>query len=1087
MKEKERKIYRLGIDMGSTSLGWCMLELDQDSQPCNVINMGVRIFPDGRDDKSKEPLSVKRRTVRGARRNHDRYLLRRKALLNFFDREKWLPQTEPERHEVFLLDPITLRKEALDRQLTLPELARAFIHLAKRRGFKSNRKGNKEDKNFSAYKIAMENLENKIKESNARTLGEYLWLRNKDLPSSLQHQRKSIKFRYEKSFADEERIFPTRKMVTDEFDLIWDTQAAFNPLLTPSLKAELKNIIFYQRDLQPQEVGNCLFEIEEKRAPKASPIFQEFRLRQDINHLKLIKKEGFEVRELNNEEREKLFQKLNMKKEVAFAALRQAILGKDEYDKYRFNLEEESKPKKGKKESNPEAGEEEKKSKGKLKGNLTNYSFLRFKQLGAYWMHLEQDKQDRIISLLLDDSLTDEACVMLLQEEGMPGDLARQALDVDLPSGYGSLSKKAMLKIMPFLRQGMIYSEACSAAGYNHSGFYNGEVFDQGNLPYYGELLTRYMQKVNRKTYDEAADQYGKINNPTVHIALNQLRKLINALTLRYGAPAEIHVELAREVKLNAEQNKEINNRIKKNREENERIAKELEKAGLEASKENITKYKLWQELSPDPFDKRCVYCGRQISFLDLFTPEIHIEHILPKSRTYDDSYANKTISHLSCNIDKGEKSPWEAFGNMTGKYDWQSICIRADNLPENKKWRFLPDAMDRFADENELIGRMLNDTRYMTRIAAEYLQYVTGKLPVAVNGKLTSDLREKWKLNSLLGEGDAKERTDHRHHAIDAFVIALTDRSMVKRYADAVKRDTIASNNHSKRFLQDLGDPYPNFNRQRLQSMIDKLVVSYKPDQPNPSLLRSRRQTGGALLEETAFGYLGPDPKNPKYSLYSVRKKVSELEMKDIETVISKELRESLLNLANTCSNDKEFKAKLPAWAEEHKVKKIKTMVTANPKTMIPIKDKNGRIYKYYQAGENLFADIYQIYLPKKNLNKWGIEICNSYAVHQPDFMPEWKKLYPMAKLIMRVYKNDIVAFTNEEGKRELRRVKKMTKDQIYLRELNIAKKPKGKEDIGEAFSPNQLRLKNAAKAGIDIMGRWFDPLGGKNASDRN
>ncbi len=1071
--KKEKRNYRLGIDMGSTSIGWCMLELDKDNNPCGIINLGVRIFPDGRDDKSKEPLSAARRTYRGMRRNLDRYLMRRQAVLDFFDRQGWLPQTDPERKQVFLLDPIILRKEALERQLTLPEIARAFIHLAKRRGFKSNRKtGEARDTDFMS---AIENLKENLQKNNSRTLGEYLWLRNKDISKHEHHKKVPTKFRYDKGLSDEERIFPTRDMVEYEFDVIWDTQAKHYPEMTGELKKELRGIIFFQRPLKKQIVGKCTFEREEDRCIKAHPLFQEFRLRQEINQLELISNTDNSNRNLTQEERDVLYEHLSRKKYETFEKLRKKLLGKTS-DEYRFNYETENKK--------------------SMQGNLTDYAFNRNKELGAWWNKLGQDGQIKTVEVLLDDTLADEAVQLILLDLGLPAELAADALNAPLPDGYGSLSLKAIEKIIPFLRQGEKYYKACELAGYNHSD-YNGEVYDQ--LPYYGEIKEINTLPLQKITHDDKADEFGRIGNPTVHIALNQLRRIINALIDRYGIPQDISLELAREsapsakmvnslkeqlgmkvVKGGYEKDslyRQYHNLIKrvqdKNAKLNQRLDSELERQGIAVNSENRLKLKLWEELATDDFNRCCVYCGNMISRDDIFKPHIQVEHILPKSRTYDDSYANKTLSHHSCNIDKGERSPWEAFGNKTGKYDWQEICDRSANLPVNKRWRFNENAMQQYADENELIGRMLNDTRYMSKVAAQYLRYVCGKAVTPVTGKLTEELRRKWGLNKLLGESDVKERTDHRHHAIDAFVIALTDRSLVKRYADAIKRSP-------DRFLQGLGNPYPMFSYEQMKKQVEAIKVSYKPDQVNPAKLRSCHQTAGGLAMETAYSYVGPDPDNKKLALYSIRQDVTSLTPKDIENIKDDTgfVKEQLRSLLSSCPDEKKLKETLTEWANQNNIKKVKVILRANPDSMIPVKDKNGRIYKYYASDENLFADIYHNYNPKQNLDKWDMEIVSSYKAHQPGFTPEWKSRYPWAKLVMRLYKNDVVAYTNDAGQRELRRVRKMTYGIVYLRELCVATKPKGKEDIGEQFSANQLRLKSARKAGVDILGRYFDPF---------
>jgi hypothetical protein len=99
-------------------------------------------------------------------------------------------------------------------------------------------------------------------------------------------------------------------------------------------------------------------------------------------------------------------------------------------------------------------------------------------------------------------------------------------------------------------------------------------------------------------------------------------------------------------------------------------------------------------------------------------------------------------------------------------------------------------------------------------------------------------------------------------------------------------------------------------------------------------------------------------------------------------------------------------------------------------------------------------------------------------HSAHQPGFLPQWKKDFPKGKRLMRLYKNDIIAIDAPDGLRELKKIRKMTGNIIYLRDLSVAKKPKGQEDIGEQYSPKQLKEKRARKAGVDIIGRVFDPI---------
>lgn len=1052
-----KKNYRLGIDLGSTSLGWCALELDADGKEHGVIDMGVRIFPDGRDAKSKEPLSVARRGYRGTRRNLDRYLQRVRSLLEYLRDAALLPAGEDDASALFSLNPYQLRAKGLDEPLSPGEFSRALMHIAKRRGFRSNRKVLTDKQN--AYSEAIANLKTQLAETNARTLGEYLWKRISGIAPGDQHLAKPIKFRYDKKSTEGELIFPTRDMVEHEFDLLWQKQSGFNPIYTDEHGQRIKEIIFYQRPLKPVPKGKCQLIITEERAPKAHPLFQEFRIRQDLNNMKLIDVFTNDVIEISDAQYQQLYAMLSTRREVTFAAMRKEILGKQAAD-FRFNFET--------------------KERNKLLGDIT-YAVMHSKgkeHLGKYWDSLSSAQQCQVIEIIISD-LDDEPAMLEFENLGINRDIAAQLWETHLPDGYCHLSIAAIQRLLPHMRKRSKYNEACALEGFDHSGEYNGEVFTEGDLPYYGELLRRETIPLTRGSGDADADSHGKINNPTVHIALNQLRKLVNALCKRYGVPREIVLELGKDIKLGKAEKEKLEKVMRQNRILNEKIDATLRDLGIDVNRMNRLKLKLWWELSDVEIDRRCVYSGKQISIHDLFSHRIEVDHILPKSRTYDDSTANKILSYAEANRYKQERSPYEAFGESRDGYSWDQIVERAAHLPANKQRRFWKDAMQRYENQDEVLARMLNDTRYMSRVAMKYMYYVCGESKVwTVTGTHTYLLRGKWGLDDALGEKPGKDRTDHRHHAIDAFVISLTTRSMIKHLADTIRvsRD---------RFVENLGLPYPGFDHLDFVDRVNKIIVSYKPDQMSPARLQKRGQTAGGLLKETAYGFVREDDKDPAFAWYSERVDIHSVTIKDIPKVRAAEHRAALQSLADACGADeKQFKNLVHAWAQKHNVKKLKLEFKAKKRIMIPVFDKQGVPYKYYQSGENLWADIY-LKDPTDPKCKWEMEIVTSYAAHQPNYLPQWKKQWPKGKLIMRLFKNDIVAYTNADGLRELRRVKKMDGNRLYLREIKVAYKDDKLEDIGEQFTPRSLMNANACKAGIDIMGRAFDPR--RDAVDAN
>ncbi len=1050
------KKYRLGIDLGSTSLGWCALELDDDKEPIDILRMGVRIFSDGRDAKTKEPLAVTRRDKRSMRRNHDRYLMRREQLLKALKANGLMSDDKVEIERLIGIDPYELRAKALDDKLTLHEIGRAIFHLSKRRGFKSNRKLDSKSKDTGPTKKAIENLRHKLEENNSETIGQYLYGLNANLSKSQHIKKCSLRFHAGET---EKEIFPNRALIEDEFDKIWSKQAEYHNSMTKALHDKIKDIIFYQRPLKAQPKGRCIFETNEFRAMKASPYFQEFRILSEVNNLELVDLE-FNKTPLTSVQRNTIIEMLMKQKTAKFKAIRKKILPKSTYDMYSFNLEDDKRK--------------------ELNGNVTSIDLSNEKAFGKKWLGLPIEKHHEIVKLILNDENDPEIeknLIDLLQVDyGLTKEQADYVAHLQLPSGTGNLSVTAIKKILPNLRKGLIYSDACKEAGYKHSKPGTGEVFVDGDLPYYGKLMpTKVMFANPNGELDE--EIYGRISNPTVHIALNQLRKLVNQLTIEIGAPSQIVIELARDLKLNKKQKDEVNKKQSRERKHNEAIAVELEKLGVADSYSNRLRYKLWEDLNKDPLKRCCPYSGVPIPQSDLFSSRFEIEHILPKSRTYDDGFMNKTISLREANRIKGERSPYEAFGSSPKGYDWDKIVSRANELQSySKRKRFAKDAMERFEDEGAILARMLNDTRYMSRIAREYMTYVAGPDDVwVVPGQMTAKFRHYWGLNDLLSDTGKKERTDHRHHSIDALVVALTSRSMIQRYHRAVKKSG------DSRFLEKMPEPFESF-VERTQSVVDNIVVSHRPDHGNAERAIRTGKAIGAIHQETAYsvfeGEFDGTVNKPGYVWTTVRKPISSFtSAKDFKKIKDRNLALDMKQFHDE-HFDSKFQVIMDKYTEETGVKSVKIIELKKEATLFAVRDKTGKAYKHFAGGGNYCADIFAFpekFKDKKLAGKWKCEIIPLFAVHQHGFVPNWKQEYPMAKRIMRLQINDMVALDTDDGVKYFR-VRKMTNGIMYLRVDTISTKPKGKEDVGEQYGANKLKEYNARKITVTITGRVKD-----------
>jgi CRISPR-associated endonuclease Csn1 len=1046
------------------------------NEPSDIIDMGVRIFPDGRDAQSKTPLAVNRRQKRGMRRSLDRRKLRKKRLMDYLLSAGLMPTDRADRKELEKINPYQLRSDALDKKLSLHELGRALFHVCQRRGFKSNRKSDKKEKDSGNMKKSIAELSEKMEGIKARTLGEYLFLLGKTDVQKVNPQSAPIHvpLRVQATQVKGKNVYnlyPSRKMYEDEVSLVLDTQKKHHPELTEGVIAKIKDIIFFQRNLRPQEVGWCRFENGQKRMRKAYPLFQHFRILQEVNNLDLERfGEGEEG--LTREQKIKLIKELKKSKDMTFNKIRK-LLGLS--DGAKFNLEAEN--------------------RDRLQGDETAYAFSSDKKnecFGKAWLDLSPEKQDSIITKIMEEENEKALVSWLMDNFSVDEQQAENIANVSLDEDFGSLSLKAVEKILPHLEEGYIYSDACQKAGYHHSDFRTGEIFDE--LPYYGQLLENTVigGSRNEKDKEQPEKYYGKINNPTVHIALNQLRRLANALIEKYGHPAEIVIELARDLPLGEEGLAELKSEQAKNKKRNDKINEELAKLGVKQNYINRLQYKLWEDLASDPAKRCCPFTGRIIALHQIFSGEFEIEHLLPFSKSFNDSPANKTLSHRDANRLKSNRSPYEAFGDSPLGYNWEEISARASNLPDNKRWRFYPNAWDLVkGKEGDIIARMLVDTQHMARVSKQYLSFICNPDKVwTTPGRLTAMMRDKWGLNDLLGEEDGqKERGDHRHHAIDAFVIACTTRGMLNKISGAANRMYENDALYSKRLklVEKMPEPFAAY-YQRIEDMVENIVISYKPDHGNAhrAITSERPFTVAPLHQETAMGYVGEGAKKGA-GVYVTRMFLSQMLAKsDVECIADAKIKERLLEkLAGKEEKSEGWKKALQEFSDEWNIRRLRIHIEKTNDAMVGIRKKgkpDSEPYKYYAMGGNYCAEIF---CPSKgkNAGKWDIEIIPDYYAHQKNFVQQWRKDHPTAKLMMRLQIDDMVAY-EDDGKTIYTRVKKMSQPgRIYLRPHNVAKEQADKLSWG-AFASG-LQEKKARKISVDILGYIKDPMGKHDRAD--
>ena len=532
--------------------------------------------------------------------------------------------------------------------------------------------------------------------------------------------------------------------------------------------------------------------------------------------------------------------------------------------------------------------------------------------------------------------------------------------------------------------------------------------------------------------------RYGKIANPTVHIGLNQVRQVVNGLIRFYGRPAEVVVELARDLKQSKKEREEEQREQKRNQDRNERIAKDI--AGIlkidpsEVKKRDIVKWKLWEELSADAADRRCPYSGQQISASMLLSDQVEIEHILPFSRTLDDSMHNKTVAITKVNRVKANRTPYEAredFEREGWKYD--DILLRVNAFPrhlQRKAKRFAPDGYEQWlGKEKDFIARALNDTRYMSRIAKQYLELVCPRGVRVIPGGVTAKIRHHLGLNDILGEDGLKNRNDHRHHAVDACVIGETDSSFMQRLATASAR---AHEQGMDRLISSFEAPWPTY-RDHVVRAIDNILVSHKPDHGYQK----------AMLEDTAHGVRKDGTINP-----------------------SRSSNKANISFVNPISE--------PGQERRHGV------------------DADGKPlpYKGYVGGSNYCIEIF-----KDEKGKWAGEVISTFDVYQVirkagsvskglHLLRNKEKAQNGMPLVMRLMIDDTVKMEvqNSDQKTIFRVATISANGQVFMAPINEANVDARNRDKTDPFkyvskTPGSFMKAKARQVTISPIGRLSDP----------
>ncbi|HEX8517413.1 MAG TPA: type II CRISPR RNA-guided endonuclease Cas9 [Bacteroidia bacterium] len=897
----------LGLDLGTNSIGWALIEIDENGTPIRIIAMGSRIIPLNSDDRDQfqkgQAISKNqdRTKTRTQRKGYDRKQLKKSDLKKILTKLNIFPTGELMR--LPSLDLWKLRSDAAaeNTDISAEQLGRIFYMLNQKRGYKSARSEANQDKKDTEYVTEVKGRYAQLKDKK-QTLGQYFY---DELLISDQN---------DKYFQVKKKVYP-REAYIEEFDAIIKVQKEKHSFLTNEVIASLRNeIIYYQRKLKSQKglVSVCEFEgfktpyvdkdslkqkltfTGPKVAPKTSPLFQLCKIWEIVNNIsiKIKTPEGskykWEDRIPSFEEKKKIVDYLWKNSNLSFPKLIEIL---DLNKEHVYVNKQISKGLQGNityTEIQKIIGDSE-----HLQFNINTIpskhtSILVDKRTGEILTeekslqlnpNLEKEPLYQIWHTIYSIKDLEECRSALIKRFQLDNETAEKLSKIDFnKQAFSNKSNKAMRKILPYLMNGFDYSQSCRLAGYNHSN-----------------SLTE-KEKASRIT-DERLELLSKnsLRQPVVEKILNQMINVVNAILEKYGKPDEIRVELARELKQSKDERNDTDIQNGLNKKLNDEISIRLKELGLPTTKRYIQKYKFIfpsrdKKLKEAQVSNQCIYCGELFNLTEALSgDDFDVDHIVPKSLLFDDSQTNKVLVHRICNSNKNNQTAYDYILKKNGAKglniyldrvdDWfkrgiisynkmQRLKVSFEEYTERKKQKKETES-DKKLWEN-FIDRQLRETQYISRKSIEILQKICNNV-TTTEGSVTAKLRDLWGWDDVImnlqlpkykgtGQTTVKEwtsdhgkrkhekeeiinwgkRDDHRHHAIDALVIACTKpgfRQRINTLNASEVRDEMNKKveeaaivyNEKLTLLEKYLVTQKPFSTGDVEKEIDKILISFK------------------------------------------------------------------------------------------------------------------------------------------------------------------------------------------------------------------------------------------------------------------
>lgn len=1042
IQEKQKEIYMnktiLGIDLGVTSCGWCLLERDEQGNIVKFIDSGVRIFNSPKEPKGDTLKNAKRREKRLSRRNNLRKNRRTKKLINVLLEEGFLSPiyVSKENHKVELThlinqelgDPFEIREKALNQKLSKDELSYAIIHLARRRGFRSSKKSlSNEEKKAQAE---ASEISEEMKKAQCRTIGEYI---NQKGQEPIEGKRGK---------------YLLRPLIENELDEILSCQRSFGNLISEEFENKIKEIIFYQRPLklQKDKIGYCTYEAK-KRTTKYHTDAQKFVIFERIKNLKLIQDVANEKsRLLTDEESLKLLELLLNKKEMTFKEIKKKL---NIPENHIFNFEKDS---------------------DKFKGNDILSLFT--KSVADVYIKLSDKEKEELLNdmfTIFDEDAREKRLINQWEDKFNSEKFYEEIVNNKTTPKYLNMSLRACRRLLKEMLHNPDVKNSYDAKKLVYPDFYN-------------------KQKNETNKDKNFILKFDTTRNPTVDKAANQCRKIINEIIKTYGKPDQVNIELARDLKASKKQKIKMNKRNKERVKEKENFKKEIENhicKNFDSLPKNeqhelLDKIQLYYEpknkgqvIYPVKTENGYEISSEAINLTDLLNDsqnKYEVDHIIPRAISMDDRLSNKIISLKSQNQFKLNRTPFDVWGADAKFYNEYFLFIK-DQIPHKLK-TFGLSTQDYIAD-NGFNTRHLNDTRYMSLFVKEQLEDYFEKV-LTIKGGMTSIIRNMIGLKT-------KNRDNHLHHAEDAFIIAFSSEKTIKAAYDNLRQQK------GRGIFKEL---IKSQVLTEFQTHLENIIVSHEQNQNIGEFLEDTKYGKRIVLNDKVVRENNKTKDLDKVDEFYVhRVNIKDITKKQIDKITDLSVKETLENYLkkNKINGDKPF-SNLEYLPHPNGtfIKKVR------------IKTNFGKTFKKEDSAKNMHQHF--VYSGNHHLDVWiNKETGDVKPVMITNFEQKINEVY--SKIGDKILKtdlknyfeeinnkneeiknendylfslriNDIVFYEGEYNRVQRMSVEKNGSTRIYIRKTESATTDVGLKFKGEFHNIANKKIKELKKKTINILG---------------